>query len=74
MTIKSEGNKMKCSVKELAAQLKVDYAVAQGVIKFLESQGQATVVEKRKSASGKGKPSNIYEIPETVTIQFAVSA
>ena len=50
------------SVKEFAENAKVDYAVAQGFIKFLESKGLAVMVEKRKVAGAKGKPTNVYEL------------
>lgn len=60
---------MKCSVAEFAAKHGVDYATANGLVKFLEAKGLATLGEKRKAAgSGKGKPTNIYTLPTSVTL------
>jgi hypothetical protein len=61
---------MKTSVKELAESAGVDYAVAGGLVKFLESRGIAKLVEQRKREDGRGKPTNIYEVPETVTVEL----
>lgn len=63
---------IKLSVKEFAEKHEVDYATAQGVIKFLEAKGLATKVgTKRTSVTGKGKPTNIYEVPVAVLLAVA---
>jgi len=59
------------SAKEFAEKTKVDYAVAQGFIKYLVSQGVAQEVEKRKVAGAKGKPTNIYELPIELRLKLA---
>jgi hypothetical protein len=59
------------STKEFAEKAKVDYAVAQGFIKFLVSQGIAKEVEKRKIEGAKGKPTNVYELPCELRLQLA---
>lgn len=62
----------KCTIKVLADQLDVDYPVAAGLVKLLVAKGIATVSGKQPaaSASGKGKPSTIYEIPDQFTLSL----
>jgi|SaaInlV_165m_DNA_1040744.scaffolds.fasta_scaffold37171_2 hypothetical protein len=43
---------------------------ANSVMNFLKTKGLAVVVGKRKTASGKGKPSTIFEIPQDVTLSL----
>jgi len=59
------------SAKEFAEKAKVEYAVAQGFIKYLVSQGVAREVEKRKVAGAKGKPTNVYELPTELRLKLA---
>ena len=59
------------SKKELAKKYKMDYISAQGLVSFLVATGKAKLVAKRKSLSGKGKPTEIFEIPTVVTLEFA---
>lgn len=61
---------MKISKKELAERLGVEYAAAAGLVAILEAKGLASVVEKRPNPTGKGKPTDIFEIPETVTLEL----
>ena len=61
---------MQMTVKQEAAMLDVDYLMASNLIRFLEKRGDVKVVGKRPSLSGKGKPSKLYELPESVTIDF----
>lgn len=56
---------------ELAAKLGVEYATAAALLKLMVAQGAAKEVEKRKTATGKGKPSTVYSVPESFTINFA---
>lgn len=62
---------IRVSKRQLADKYKLDYIAAQGLVQFLVATGKAKVVAKQKSASGKGKPTEIFEIPETVTLNFA---
>jgi response regulator of citrate/malate metabolism len=59
------------SAKEFAEKAGVDYAVAQGFIKYLVSQGFAKEVEKRKVVGAKGKPTNVYELPTELRLKLA---
>lgn len=59
---------MKVTVKEFAAKQGIEVLMAGAVLNFLKARGEATIVETRKPEGGKGKPSNVYEIPESVTI------
>lgn len=63
---------MKMTVNQLADILGVEYAIASSFIKLLELRGLATAVGKQKpfSASGRGKPSTIFEIPRSVEISI----
>lgn len=62
---------VKMSIKEFAERHKVDYLVAQGLIKFLEAKGLAFKVgTKKTSLSGKGKPTNVYEIPASCELKL----
>jgi Mn-dependent DtxR family transcriptional regulator len=65
---------IRVTVKSLAAKLQVEYPTASALIKLMESKGQAKEVGKRPNLTGKGKPSVIYEIPESFEISFAGSA
>ena len=56
---------------EFAAENDVDYPTASGFIKFLEKRGLVKNVGLRANPGGKGKPSEIYEISNTITITFS---
>jgi len=62
---------MQCTTKQLAEQLGVEYAVAQGLIRFLGQKGYAKIVGVRPNPRGKGKGSDIWEIPAQVTLNLA---
>lgn len=64
---------MRTSVTELAERLKVDYAHAQGLVKLLEKRGLATLFEKRPNKAGKGKPTNIYELPDKIELDLTAA-
>ena len=52
------------TVIQLAERLDVDYVVAASLLKLMVSRGVAKEAGKIKtSATGKGKPSTLYEIP-----------
>ncbi len=59
------------SVKEFGTKYGVDYATAQGFIKFLLAHGLARQAGFRKNVTGKGKPTTVYELPGDVTIKLA---
>lgn len=62
-------NTMKVTATELAEKMGVEYAVAANFLKLLVAQNVAKEVEKRRTASGKGKPSTVYELPsDSVTV------
>lgn len=62
---------MKVTIAELAAAKHVDYVVASGLLRYLIAQGHAKKVDKRKSPNGKGKPTDIYEVPDEVNLKLA---
>jgi predicted ArsR family transcriptional regulator len=61
---------MKVTAREAAIRLNVSYVVAAGLLSHLEEIGRATVVEKRFHASGKGKPTRVYEVEQDVALNF----
>jgi hypothetical protein len=61
---------MKVTAREAAIRLNVSYVVAAGLLSHLEEIGRATVVEKRFHASGKGKPTRVYEVEQNVALDF----
>lgn len=66
---------MQVTANQLAKQLGVEYVVAASLLKLVVSTGQGKEVGKVKtSLSGKGKPSTVYEIPDTLTISLTSGA
>jgi hypothetical protein len=61
---------MKLTVKDFSDKSGVSYAVVAGVFKLGVTAGVIQEVEKRKTASGKGKPSIVYEVPDVVTFDL----
>lgn len=59
---------MRVTIKEFAAKIGVDYAVASSLLRFMVQKGQATVVEK--ISAGKGKPTSVYEVPNKMEVEF----
>lgn len=61
------------TIKELASSLKVAYPVASALVALMVQYGEAKKVGKRPAAtaSGKGKPSDVYEIPDSFTVQLS---
>jgi hypothetical protein len=59
------------TTQEIAVVLGTDYNTAHGVLKLLKAKGIATEVDTRPAKGGKGKPSSVYSIPQTVTLTFA---
>ena len=62
------------NTKEVADRLGVSYVVAAGLVKHLVSAGKATLADKVKAESGLGKPTRIYEISDSVGLDFTAKA
>ena len=62
---------MKLTAKDVADYMGVDYVIASGLMTMLVSKGLATHVENRKSATGKGKPTRVFEVNSTVQLELA---
>jgi len=61
---------MRITAKEAADRLRVSYVVAAGIMAHLEDTGAAKVVEKKFHASGKGKPTRVYEVEQHTVLNF----
>jgi predicted ArsR family transcriptional regulator len=61
---------MKITAKEVAEHLGIDYVVASGLMTALVDKGIAKHVENRKHASGKGKPTRIFEVNQTISLEL----
>lgn len=62
--------KVRLTAKDAAERLGVSYVIAAGLLSHLEERGRAVVVEKRFHASGKGKPTRVYEVDQDTVIDF----
>ena len=62
------------TVMDMVKETGMEYATCMGLVKVMMISGVATVVGKRKTANGKGKPSIIYEFPTQFTLDFDVVA
>lgn len=58
------------NTKDVADRLGVSYVVAAGLVKHLVTAGKATLAEKVKAESGLGKPTRVYEISDSVSLDF----
>ena len=59
------------SISEFAEAHKCDYVEAAGTMRFLLNKGIAKKVGKRRSTPfGRGKPTDIYEIPTEVNLKL----
>jgi predicted ArsR family transcriptional regulator len=58
------------NTKQIADRLGVSYVVAAGLVKHLVAAGKATLVEKIKAESGLGKPTRVYELSDSTTLDF----
>lgn len=61
---------MKITAREVAEHLGVDYVVASGLMTALVEKGLAKHVENRKHSSGKGKPTRVFEVNQTITLEL----
>lgn len=59
------------TIKQLAEKQGVEYAEAQGLVRYLECKGIAKKVGVLKNPAGKGKGSDIWELPETINVVLA---
>ena len=61
---------MRLTAKQAAERLNLSYVVASGLMSHLEDVGKAKIVEKVFHASGKCKPTRVYEVESNVVISF----
>jgi predicted ArsR family transcriptional regulator len=61
---------MKVTAKDVAEHLGIDYVVASGLMTALVEKGLAKHIENRKHPSGKGKPTRVFEVNQTVTLEL----
>lgn len=61
---------MVLTVNEFANRIGVEYVIASSVLKYLVITGDVQTVGSRKTATGKGKPSILYEVPDTVSLNL----
>jgi len=64
---------MKTTIKEFAESQGVDVILTGGFLRFLEAKGMTKIVDHRKSESGKGKPSGVYEVSDETLAYLATS-
>ncbi len=65
---------MLLTTSEFAVAHGVDYAVAAGTLKFLVAKGIVTENGSRPSATGKGKPSTLYSVPDKFELELKKAA
>ena len=63
---------MQMTIGDIEKKLKIEYATASALVKLMEMTGAAHAVGKRPPLSGKGKPSTIYEVPTTFSINLTM--
>jgi hypothetical protein len=61
---------MRATTKQFAEAHSIDYAVANGVVRFLKAKGLIKAVDNVKNSTGKGKSIEVYEFPPSVTIEL----
>jgi hypothetical protein len=54
--------------KELESMLGINQAVLSTILRLAEKNGAARIVNTIKSPTGKGKPSNVWELNKTIVI------
>ena len=62
--------KIQMTVMDLCKKTGMEYATAMGLVKVMLLLGIASVEGKRKTLTGKGKPSIIYEFPTEFTVNI----
>lgn len=58
------------TIRSLAEKLEVEYAVAQGLMKFLSTKKIASDVGVEKPKNGNGKGATIWKVPFPITIKL----
>lgn len=58
------------TVQEFAEKQNIDYQMANQLMSFLVKQGRAKLVGKRPTATGKGKPSGLYQYEKSFTMEL----
>jgi hypothetical protein len=66
----SANDKFVGTTQEFADRIGVEYLTAAGALRFLKELGIAHEAGKRKTATGRGKPSTVYSVPLTVTLNL----
>lgn len=61
---------MRCTINEMVERLGVERDKVYGLVAYLIATGHIQIVDKIPPPNGKGKSSNVYEIPESITINF----
>lgn len=56
------------TVKMFSEKHKMDYLSASAFLKGLTELGVVKLVRQQKSENGKGKPSNVYAVPTSITL------
>ena len=56
--------------RQFAEKHNIDYTVASNFIKFLQEKGLVKLHGEMPAARGKGKPSEVFDIPSQVTINL----
>lgn len=62
---------MLANTKQIAERLGVSYVVAAGLVKYLMQTGRAKLADKVKHPSGKGKPTAVYELADSVVLDLS---
>lgn len=61
---------IQATIGDVEKRLGVEYATASAVVKLMVAAGKGKEIGKRPTATGKGKPATIYELPETFEISL----
>ena len=69
MNMKDGPNEL-TTVAQFAEKQGIDYVLASGLIRYLEAKGIAKKGGQQPPKGGKGKPSTLYVVPTTVTLNF----
>ena len=68
--ISTTDHQQQFSIKELAEANQLDYLEAQGFLKTLIKLGQCKLVSQRKQEGQRGKPTNVYQVPNNLIISL----
>lgn len=62
---------MQVTTKQFARMHDVDYIQASNFLKFLFQKGVVREVRRDRPKSGKGRPTIVYEVPETINLKLS---